>query len=210
MRHNQIVSGDLIVSGGTDAGNQGQRGLPFAANQPIDGRDRHPDPAREGLKGEIVSLAVARDRVHSRNVPDGREHGKLFLAKWASDEHSPLRQNRAMRGRPKSAPISHENRLYELRLRAGLTQARLGDAVGCTGQQVQKLESGRRQITQAMAHRLAKVLGVTVGEIYSAETQPAGRHEAEALRFVRALAPEQRDAWLNMAASILHTKKNAA
>jgi transcriptional regulator with XRE-family HTH domain len=106
-------------------------------------------------------------------------------------------------GRPKTAAISALNRIYELRVLSRLTQAQLGAMVGCTGGQIQKLESGRQQITQSMLHRLAKVLGVSVGEIFSAEPPPEDRSEEEALRLVRALPPDQREAWLRVGAVML-------
>jgi transcriptional regulator with XRE-family HTH domain len=49
------------------------------------------------------------------------------------------------------------------RILLGLSQERLGTAIGLTFQQVQKYEHGSNRISASMLHRIAQVLDVPVG-----------------------------------------------
>ena len=61
--------------------------------------------------------------------------------------------------------ISFGNRLYELRKRAGLTQAELARMVGVTNKAVSKWETGSAKPGFDTAHRLADALNVTIGDL---------------------------------------------
>lgn len=62
----------------------------------------------------------------------------------------------AMGNRPKSAP----NRIKELRRQKKLTQDRLAEIVGCSKQQIVKLERGERGLSQRWMEKIAGALGV--------------------------------------------------
>lgn len=55
--------------------------------------------------------------------------------------------------------------LKKARERRKLTQQALADKVGCTRETIARLESGIRQPSMDLLHRLAKVLKVKVGEL---------------------------------------------
>lgn len=58
------------------------------------------------------------------------------------------------------------NRIRQLRLEKGLSQDALAELVGTTGPTIQRLESGKRQLTQTWATRISEHLGVEVAEIF--------------------------------------------
>jgi transcriptional regulator with XRE-family HTH domain len=58
------------------------------------------------------------------------------------------------------------NRIKELRLERRLTQAQLAEMIGTTDATVQRLETGRRQLTERWAVQIATVLGVDVSEVF--------------------------------------------
>ena len=64
--------------------------------------------------------------------------------------------------------ISFGNRLYELRKRAGLSQAELARMVGVTNKAVSKWETGSAKPGFDTAHRLADALNVTIGDLIAA------------------------------------------
>lgn len=57
------------------------------------------------------------------------------------------------------------NRIKDLREERGLTQDGLGELMGTTGETVQRLETGKRQLTQKWMERFAKALEVHVYEL---------------------------------------------
>lgn len=65
------------------------------------------------------------------------------------------------------------NRLKELRLRAGLSQGKLAEAVGTTAQQIGRLEMGSRQLSQNWMERLAKPLGCRPADFFPDAAAPA-------------------------------------
>jgi len=60
---------------------------------------------------------------------------------------------------------SFGNRLYELRKRAGLSQAELGKLLHITNKAVSKWENGNAKPTLDMVRQLADVLNVSVNEL---------------------------------------------
>lgn len=62
-------------------------------------------------------------------------------------------------------PRPMRQRLRSLRHDAGLSQAELGGRVGCTQQAIHGIEAGRHGLTVDLAMRLARELGVPLGNI---------------------------------------------
>ena len=60
--------------------------------------------------------------------------------------------------------IEFGNRLYQLRRKAGLSQARLGEKVGVSNKAVSKWENGQAKPGLDIVHKLADVLSVSVDE----------------------------------------------
>lgn len=58
------------------------------------------------------------------------------------------------------------NRIKELRAIYNLTQAQLAERLGTTDATIQRLETGKRQLTQRWAEQIAGVLGVDVTEVF--------------------------------------------
>lgn len=74
------------------------------------------------------------------------------------------------------------------RMLVGLSQEKLGDALGVTFQQIQKYEKGANRIGASRLHQIAQVLGVPVSFFYDgaapAEGVTAGFAEAPVLDHV--------------------------
>jgi transcriptional regulator with XRE-family HTH domain len=58
------------------------------------------------------------------------------------------------------------NRIKELRQSRNLTQAQLAEMIGTTDATIQRLETGRRQLTERWAVQISTVLGVDVSEVF--------------------------------------------
>lgn len=58
------------------------------------------------------------------------------------------------------------NRIKELRTARNLTQAQLAERMGTTDATIQRLETGKRQLTQRWAEQISLVLGVDVAEVF--------------------------------------------
>ncbi|MGC1301977.1 MAG: helix-turn-helix domain-containing protein [Caulobacteraceae bacterium] len=113
-------------------------------------------------------------------------------------------------------------RLRRLRKERGMSQSRLGDAMGITFQQVQKYERGVNRIAASMLVRAAKALGVPPSALLPEEGEPAPRSpEITALLsqlrggddLIQAYAaipsPQLRRALLKMARSLAVAAKEA-
>ena len=59
-----------------------------------------------------------------------------------------------------------ENRLEEMRTHKGLTQQELADLVNVSRQTIISLERGRYNPSITLAFRLARLLGVTIEELF--------------------------------------------
>ncbi|MBR3333515.1 MAG: AAA family ATPase [Clostridia bacterium] len=70
--------------------------------------------------------------------------------------------------------IEFGNCLFQLRSRAGLSQARLGEKVGVSNKAVSKWENGQAKPGLDIVHKLADVLSVSVDELLSS---PAGEKQ---------------------------------
>ena len=88
-------------------------------------------------------------------------------------------------------------RVRMLRIRKGLSQKRLADALGITFQQVQKYEGGSNRISAGRLAAIAELLGVTTAELFGEVSDPAAeppliereREALELLRHFRELPP---------------------
>lgn len=65
-----------------------------------------------------------------------------------------------------------KNNILKLRTERGLSQVRLGDLVGTTGPQINRLEKGERKLTVEWIERLAKAFQVSPVEIVSFRASP--------------------------------------
>jgi transcriptional regulator with XRE-family HTH domain len=69
------------------------------------------------------------------------------------------------------------------RMLIGMSQEKLGDALGLTFQQVQKYEKGTNRISASRLQHIARVLGVSIDFLYggdAAKTEPVAPAFAEA------------------------------
>jgi len=71
-----------------------------------------------------------------------------------------------MRRAPSTIDAVVSGRLAQLRKAAGLTQEKLGDAVGITFQQIQKYERGANRISAGRLFEIARVLDVSVDRFF--------------------------------------------
>jgi transcriptional regulator with XRE-family HTH domain len=67
----------------------------------------------------------------------------------------------------KGYPV-YMNRIKELRKARNLTQEQLAELLGTTDATIQRLESGKRQLTERWAAQISTVLGVDVTEVFGA------------------------------------------
>lgn len=72
-----------------------------------------------------------------------------------------------------------DNRIRELRRKAGLTQGELGERVGLHQTQIGKLESSGRNLTFEWARRIAKALDVRMVDLLGEEDNPDRLAEEE-------------------------------
>jgi len=63
------------------------------------------------------------------------------------------------------------NRVRELRQRAGLTQATLGDSLGVSRQTINSIEAERYLPSLPLALRMARLFGVPVHDIFELEEE---------------------------------------
>ena len=93
------------------------------------------------------------------------------------------------------------------RIRVGLSQTQLGEAIGVTFQQIQKYERGVNRISASMLTRIAKALGVSIASLFPSEDEtPSGRPSLGAISGGHELAecyitltPSERAALLGVA-----------
>jgi len=89
------------------------------------------------------------------------------------------------------------NRIRELRVARGLTLERVAELAGTSLQQVQRLESGKRRLTEGWMRRLAPVLGVAPADLMSdalPDGDQIGQHSENALvlRWWGLLTPDEK------------------
>src|SRR5689334_22274928 len=93
--------------------------------------------------------------------------GSLDMAQ----SHPPRRPGRPRTGTPNPIDVLVGTRLRLRRSMLGLSQARLGEAIGLTFQQVQKYERGANRIGASRLHELSRVLNVPVSFFFD-DTDP--------------------------------------
>jgi transcriptional regulator with XRE-family HTH domain len=71
-------------------------------------------------------------------------------------------------------------RLRMRRILVGMSQEKLGEALGITFQQIQKYEKGTNRISVSRLHQIAGILGVPLGAFY--EGAPEGKETGSGLR----------------------------
>ena len=69
-------------------------------------------------------------------------------------------------GTPNAVDIHVGHRLRQLRTLRGLSQEKLGEAIGLTFQQIQKYERGANRIGASRLFDIAKVLGVEIAYFF--------------------------------------------
>ena len=93
------------------------------------------------------------------------------------------------------------------RIMLGMSQEKLGDALGLTFQQIQKYEKGINRLTAAMMVRVAEILDVDVGYFYCEipKTKRSGEMETPALTELAMAAHGRRliDAFLSLKTDML-------
>ena len=72
------------------------------------------------------------------------------------------------------------NRVRMRRMTIGMSQEKLGNALGLTFQQVQKYEKGTNRISASRLHRLASILQVTVPFFFEGAPQQSARSHGKA------------------------------
>ena len=65
--------------------------------------------------------------------------------------------------------MEFQNRLYELRKKAGLSQEGLADLLGVTRQTINAIETDKYDPTLALGMKLARLLEVPVEELFTLE-----------------------------------------
>jgi transcriptional regulator with XRE-family HTH domain len=84
------------------------------------------------------------------------------------------------------------NRIRELRKARGMTQRDVADAVGSKENTIGRFETGERPIDMPWMQKIARALGVAVGDLLNADDNPnAARNEAERLAIQAARVDER-------------------
>ena len=88
-----------------------------------------------------------------------------------------------------------DNRIRELRKKAGLTQSELGDLVGLHQTQIGKLENSGRNLTFEWARRIAQALKVRLADLLDETDNPDRLDDEERvmLRHFRNASTEQQE-----------------
>lgn len=99
-----------------------------------------------------------------------------------------------------------DNRIRELRKKAGLTQTELGAKVGLHQTQIGNLENGGRNLTWEWARRIARALDVNLVDLVPDKDNPdrLSDHERELVRRYRE-ADEQQQALIERVAEPLRS-----
>jgi transcriptional regulator with XRE-family HTH domain len=84
---------------------------------------------------------------------------------------------------PDARDIEVGQRVRTFRLERGLSQEKLGDALGLTFQQVQKYEKGTNRIAAGRLQHIAEILGVSVTDFFTSQKRP-GSGSSEIFKLV--------------------------
>ena len=97
-----------------------------------------------------------------------------------------MKKNRASKGTADPIDRYVGSRLRVRRLGLGMSQTRLGQAIGVTFQQVQKYENGANRIGASNLYKMARAMGVDVGFFYDGMPQSAVKGKGKGTRVRRA------------------------
>ena len=93
-------------------------------------------------------------------------------------------------GTPNAVDIHVGRRLRQLRTLRGLSQEKLGEAIGLTFQQVQKYERGVNRIGASRLFDISKVLGVEIADFFEEMPEKVARLSPRQLRLADGFAVE--------------------
>jgi transcriptional regulator with XRE-family HTH domain len=88
---------------------------------------------------------------------------------------------------PEPTDIEVGRRMRVLRLKKGMSQEKLGDALGLTFQQVQKYEKGTNRMGAGRLQRIAEIFGVPIWTLFGAQA-PAKTPSESLFEFVDSAA----------------------
>ena len=97
-----------------------------------------------------------------------------------------MKKKRASKGTADPIDRYVGSRLRVRRLGLGMSQTKLGQAIGVTFQQVQKYENGANRVGASNLYKMAKAFGVDVGFFYDGMPQGAAKGKGKGTRGRRA------------------------
>ncbi len=97
-----------------------------------------------------------------------------------------MKKKRASKGRADPIDKYVGSRVRVRRLGLGMSQTKLGQAIGVTFQQVQKYENGANRVGASNLYKIAKALGVDVAFLYDGMPAAAVKGKGKATRGRRA------------------------
>ena len=97
-----------------------------------------------------------------------------------------MKKKRASKGTADPIDRYVGSRLRVRRLGLGMSQTKLGQAIGVTFQQVQKYENGANRVGASNLYKMAKALGVDVGFFYDGMPQGTAKGKGKGTRGGRA------------------------
>ncbi|MCH8835368.1 MAG: helix-turn-helix transcriptional regulator [Proteobacteria bacterium] len=97
-----------------------------------------------------------------------------------------MKKKRASKGTADPIDRYVGSRLRVRRLGLGMSQSKLGQAIGVTFQQVQKYENGANRVGASNLYKMAKALGIDVGFFYDGMPQGAAKGKGKGTRGRRA------------------------
>ncbi len=97
-----------------------------------------------------------------------------------------MKKKRASKGTADLIDRYVGSRLRVRRLGLGMSQTKLGQAIGVTFQQVQMYENGANRVGASNLYKMAKALGVDVGFFYDGMPQGAAKGKGKGTRGRRA------------------------
>ena len=97
-----------------------------------------------------------------------------------------MKKKRASKGTADPIDRYVGSRLRVRRLGLGMSQTKLGQAIGVTFQQVQKYENGANRVGASNLYKMARALGIDVGFFYDGMPQGAAKGKGKGTRGRRA------------------------
>ncbi len=97
-----------------------------------------------------------------------------------------MKKKRASKGTADPIDRYVGSRVRVRRLGVGMSQTKLGQAIGVTFQQVQKYENGANRFGASNLYKMAKAMGVDVGFFYDRMPQSAAKGKGKGTRGRRA------------------------